>query len=196
MSRSKNKRELSFKPRFKHFVPKEGTKESLTLLHEEIEAIFLMDYQGMYQEDAAKSMGVSRPTFSRIIKNARMKVATALINGKALEISDEKKEFTLAFVCNDKEEYGALDLEASFVVFIKLQDNTILDVKVKENPVHNSALRPGSALPSLLEEENVNYFITNKAGEGLKNSLLTRGIFLIKSDKVSLADILKLSGEL
>ena len=196
MSRSKNKRELFFKPRFKHFVPKEGSKESLTLLHEEIEAIFLMDYQGMYQEDAAKSMGVSRPTFSRIIKNARMKVATALINGKALEISDEKKEFVLAFVCDDKEKYGALDLEASFVIFIKLQDNTILDIKVLENPVYNSTLRPGSALPSLLAEEGVNYFITNKAGEGLKNSLLTRGIFLIKKEKLSKADILKLAAEL
>lgn len=196
MSRNKNKRDFSFKPRFKHFAPKEGTKESLTLLHEEIEAIFLMDYQGMYQEDAAKSMGVSRPTFSRIIKNARMKVATALINGKALEILDEKKEFVLAFVCEDKEKYGKLDLEASFVILVKIQESAIVDVKVFENPVHHSTLRPGSALPPLLEEEDVNYFITNKAGEGLKSSLLTRGIFIIKKESVSFEDILQLSKEL
>ena len=196
MSRNKNKREFSFKPRFKHFAPKEETKESLTLLHEEIEAIFLMDYQGMYQEDAAKSMGVSRPTFSRIIKNARMKVATALINGKVLEILDEKKEFVLAFVCEDKEKYGKLDLEASFVILVKIQESAIVDIKVLENPVHHSTLRPGSALPPLLEEEGVNYFITNKAGEGLKNSLLTRGIFIIKKENLLVDDLFKLSQEL
>ena len=31
-------------------------------------------------------MGVSRPTFSRIISNARAKIADALINGKNVEI--------------------------------------------------------------------------------------------------------------
>ncbi len=60
--------------------------ETIFLKEEEIEAIRLADLEKLYQEDAAKSMGVSRPTFSRIISNARAKIADALINGKNVEI--------------------------------------------------------------------------------------------------------------
>ncbi len=53
---------------------------------DELEAIRLMDYEGLYQEDVAKEMGVSRPTISRILKNARAKIADAILNGKSIEI--------------------------------------------------------------------------------------------------------------
>jgi predicted DNA-binding protein (UPF0251 family)/predicted Fe-Mo cluster-binding NifX family protein len=53
---------------------------------DEAEAIRLADYEGLYQEAAARSMGVSRQTFGRIIESARRKVADAVLNGKALRI--------------------------------------------------------------------------------------------------------------
>jgi predicted DNA-binding protein (UPF0251 family) len=53
---------------------------------DEFEAMRLADLSGMYQEKAAEEMGVSRPTFSRIIDSARQKVADALVHGKALHI--------------------------------------------------------------------------------------------------------------
>ena len=56
------------------------------LSEDELEAIRLMDYEGLYQEEVAKEMGVSRPTISRILSNARKKIADALIHGKAIEI--------------------------------------------------------------------------------------------------------------
>jgi len=59
-----------------------------TLSKDEIEAIRLADFEGLYQEDAAKEMEVSRPTFSRILSSARKKIANALINGKAIEIEN------------------------------------------------------------------------------------------------------------
>ena len=192
MPRTKTKREFSFKPRFKHFIPKEGGGEAIRLLHEEIEALRLMDYQGLYQEDAAQSMGVSRPTFSRIVRNARMKVATALINGKELIIEDERKDFRVAFICDDSENFGALSLEAPFIVVAHLEGEQILGIKTIENPVHISSIRPGSVLPKVLYEENVNYLITDKAGEGLKNSLLNRGIFLIKKESLRKEELAKL----
>lgn len=196
MPRNKTKRSLSFKPRFKTFVPKEGAQEALTLLHEEIEAIFLMDYQGLYQEDAAKSMGVSRPTFSRIIKNARLKVASALVNGKALQIRDEKEELRIAFICEDKESFGMLSLEAPYIICLTLKEEGFRDLKVLENPVHHNKGRPGSVLPTILHEEKVNYFLSEKVGEGMKNSLLTRGIFVIKKEKITQEDLQILSKEL
>ena len=58
------------------------------LTYDEIEAIRLADFEGLYQEEAAKEMEVSRPTFSRILNSARKKIANALILGKAIEIEN------------------------------------------------------------------------------------------------------------
>ena len=60
--------------------------EQVTLTLDEVEALRLADLNGLYQEQAAKQMKISRPTFSRIIEEARRKVADALIHGKALRL--------------------------------------------------------------------------------------------------------------
>jgi len=62
------------------------TLEQVTLTLDEVEALRLADLQGLYQEQAAAQMKISRPTFARIIEVARRKVAEALIHGKALRI--------------------------------------------------------------------------------------------------------------
>jgi len=53
---------------------------------EELEAIRLVDLEGLEQEDAATKMGVSRRTLARELESARRKVVEALIQGKAIEI--------------------------------------------------------------------------------------------------------------
>ena len=53
---------------------------------EELEALRLVDLEGMYQEEAALEMGVSRKTLWNDLKSARKKVAQALINGWAIRI--------------------------------------------------------------------------------------------------------------
>ena len=53
---------------------------------EEMEAIRLRDVEGLEQEECARMMSVSRPTFHRVLASARRKVADALTNGKALRI--------------------------------------------------------------------------------------------------------------
>lgn len=53
---------------------------------DEFEALRLADLNGLYQEQAAAQMAISRPTFSRIVDAARRKVADALVHGKALRI--------------------------------------------------------------------------------------------------------------
>lgn len=60
--------------------------EEVLLGFDEAEALRLADLEGLYQEAAARRMGVSRPTFSRIIESARRKTADAILNGKALRI--------------------------------------------------------------------------------------------------------------
>ena len=70
---------------------------------DELEAIRLADLGGLYQEQAAEKMNISRQTFGRIIESAHKKVADALINGKALEIEGEESEVapTRKFRCQD-----------------------------------------------------------------------------------------------
>ena len=60
--------------------------EEVNLNMDELEAIRLADLEGMYQEEAAKKMKVSRQTLGRILESAHKKIADALVNGKALSI--------------------------------------------------------------------------------------------------------------
>ena len=60
--------------------------EEVSLLMDEVETLRLADLEGLYHEEAAQRMGVSRATFGRILDKARRKVAEALLKGKALKI--------------------------------------------------------------------------------------------------------------
>ncbi len=60
--------------------------EKVVLKVDELEAIRLTDLEGLYQEEAASRMRVSRQTLARIVESARKKVAEALVQGKALQI--------------------------------------------------------------------------------------------------------------
>ena len=59
--------------------------DEVVITLDEFEAVRLADLDRLYQEKAAEQMGVSRPTFSRIIDAARHKMADAIVDGKALE---------------------------------------------------------------------------------------------------------------
>jgi predicted DNA-binding protein (UPF0251 family) len=58
----------------------------VVLTLDELEAIRLADLEGMYQEDAASHMGVSRQTFGNIVASARSKIADCIVRGKMLRI--------------------------------------------------------------------------------------------------------------
>lgn len=60
--------------------------EEVGLRLDELEAVRLADLEGLYQEDAARRMDISRQTFGNIINSAHNKIADALLNGKALKI--------------------------------------------------------------------------------------------------------------
>jgi predicted DNA-binding protein (UPF0251 family) len=60
--------------------------EEVLMTLDEFEALRLADLDGLYQEEAAERMNVSRPTFGRIVDSARRKVADALVHGKALRM--------------------------------------------------------------------------------------------------------------
>ena len=64
--------------------------QRVELFEDEMEAIRLADYEGLYQQECADKMGISRTTFSRLIESARKKIADALLNTKALRIKINK----------------------------------------------------------------------------------------------------------
>jgi predicted DNA-binding protein (UPF0251 family) len=71
------------------FQPEGATASScevVLLTLDEYEAIRLADFEGLYQEQGASRMNISRQTFGRIIEAARRKVADTLVNGKVLRI--------------------------------------------------------------------------------------------------------------
>jgi uncharacterized protein len=82
-------RKVEGPPRCSRFEPRGGvaTDAGPVLLGlDELEALRLADVESLEQEPAAKRMGVSRPTFGRILGSARRKVAQALVGGRGLRI--------------------------------------------------------------------------------------------------------------
>ena len=108
MARPRNCRRVGLLPESHYFKPRGiplSLLEEVILTVDELEAVRLADLDGLYQEQAAEKMNVSRQTFGRIIESAHKKVAEALVKGKALKI--EGGEFEMAsvrkFKCDDCE---------------------------------------------------------------------------------------------
>ncbi|WP_164968131.1 DUF134 domain-containing protein [Arcobacter sp. CECT 8986] len=190
MARDKNQRELNFKPLFKEFGQTQiKNNEKITLLHEEIEAIYLMDLLGLYQEEAAKKMNVSRPTFSRIIKNARQKVANCLIGGAKLSIHDQKDSYFVAICSDSEDELKNINAYAKYILIYEIKENEYKFINSFENPVFFEEKKPGMVLPNILVENNVNFFLTSEIGAGLKNSLLSKGVYTILKKNIKFEDL-------
>jgi uncharacterized protein len=89
MPRPKRCRRIECSPSSYYFKPR-GIPlfelEEVIITLDEFEAIRLADLNGLYHEDAAKKINISRPTFSRLIESAHKKIAEAIVQGKALKI--------------------------------------------------------------------------------------------------------------
>ncbi len=86
--RPKKKKIIREQPRIDHFSPRgrPGRPDEVIVTMEEYEALRLHDYLGMQQKDAAKMMGISQQSFSRIVREARKKVSDAIVNAKIIRI--------------------------------------------------------------------------------------------------------------
>ncbi len=95
--RPKNIRKISFMPTVSGFRPyggqtKNADSEGVFLHYEEYESVRLNDYEKHTHCESAAIMGVSRPTFTRIYKSAREKIAKAFIEGRNIIIEGGKVE--------------------------------------------------------------------------------------------------------
>jgi uncharacterized protein len=89
MARPFKCRKVGCAPEISYFKPRGipvGELEEIILAMDEFEAIRLADLEGLYQEEAAKKMNISRQTFGNVITAAHKKIAESLVKGKALKI--------------------------------------------------------------------------------------------------------------
>jgi uncharacterized protein len=97
MSRPRMNRWIRHQPLVQFYAPQGvplGRLRGVTLTLDGLEALRLADAEGLEQEQAAELMGISRPTFSRLLAEARGIVAKGLVNGWAIRIEGGNYEFT------------------------------------------------------------------------------------------------------
>ena len=89
MARPRLCRRVRFNPNVTYFKPRGISLrelEEVILNVDEFEAVRLKDLEELEQEECAKKMNISQPTFHRLVSSARKKIADAIINGKAIRI--------------------------------------------------------------------------------------------------------------
>ena len=92
MVRPRRPRRLRFNPRALYLKPQGVPLQSLdevVITHDEIEALKLYHTDKLEQKEAAESMNISQPTFSRTLDSVYNKLSEALIEGKAIKVESE-----------------------------------------------------------------------------------------------------------
>ncbi len=134
MPRPRIFRRISENPQIRCFKPERDNLESLEPIKitiDEFEAIRLRDYHDIQQKKSAEIMGVSQPTFHRILSSARKKISKALVEGNMImiiggEAIDEKKSYKCN-ICgfewsSPKKEYNQCPDCQSENIYFKIED--------------------------------------------------------------------------
>lgn len=98
--RPRNIKKIFDPPKFKGYKPfgyYGGKSNPVFVYYEEYTALRLCDYELMTQQEAAKEMKISRPTFTRLYESARRKIATALAEARIIEMEKGQAFFENAW---------------------------------------------------------------------------------------------------
>ncbi len=66
--------------------------EEVALALDELEALRLVDYEGLPFEIAGERMGISRGTIGRLVESGRRRLVDAVLHGRALRVEDTAAE--------------------------------------------------------------------------------------------------------
>jgi len=77
---------------FKPCSKRAKDSDMVILYDDEMEALRLCDFEGLYQQEASESMKISRTTLSRVVSEARKKVVDALLHEKILIVKKRDKQ--------------------------------------------------------------------------------------------------------
>ncbi len=99
MPRPKRCRKVAFDPAHRFFKPQGIPMSELNCLDlglDELEALRIADLLRLSQNEGARMMNISQPTFNRILSAARAKVADSLVNAHALRIESTQGHVTVS----------------------------------------------------------------------------------------------------
>jgi predicted DNA-binding protein (UPF0251 family)/predicted Fe-Mo cluster-binding NifX family protein len=158
--------------------------EEVRLGLDEAEALRLADLEGLYQEAAARSMGVSRQTFGRIIEAARRKIADAVLNGKSLRIDGDRTSISeqgetimkIAVPSRDGQVDEHFGHCKEFLVY-RLENGALIDEATIPSP-QGCGCKTG--ISAELARAGVSYLIAGNMGEGAVRVLTSHGIKVIR----------------
>lgn len=158
--------------------------DAITLTLDELEALRLADYEGLYQEAAARSMGVSRQTFGRIVTEARKKTAQALVTGAAIEIrggnvrlnTQGERIMKIAVPVAGKTIDAHFGHCAEYAVFT-VEGNKILE---ETSLPSRQGCGCKSGIAPVLAENGITMMIAGNIGNGAINVLASNGIKTIR----------------
>jgi predicted DNA-binding protein (UPF0251 family)/predicted Fe-Mo cluster-binding NifX family protein len=158
--------------------------EELRLGFDEAEALRLADLEGLYQEAAARSMGVSRQTFGRIVETARRKVADAILNGKALRIEGgeiticETGETNMKIAVPSRD--GLVDEHfghcKEFLVF-RVEGESLIE---EQSVPSTEGCGCKSGVAAVLARSGVTHLVAGNMGEGAVRVLGAQGITVVR----------------
>ncbi len=183
-------RKITFKPTCRSFGPlKQSPAETMPMSEEELEALYLADFRGLYQEECARQLGVSRPTFAKIVKRARKKCAEMLMYAKGIELERTVRSFVAAFPTNDRISIHPHFLTAKYFALAKVDEGAIASITYADNPVYLELQRNGTEIvnddsakgmaagriiPPLLKKANI--LLVRSLGEGMQRNLEGLGL--------------------
>ena len=78
--------------------------KNIILTVAEFEAMRLKHYMNLNQQEASEWMGISQPTFSRVIEKSHQKMTQALIEGKSIKVFGGEIDYKVIF-----KGYGCVD---------------------------------------------------------------------------------------
>ena len=187
MARPNKERRVRRMPTCRRFIPQPGTDpQQVRLSVEQYEAIRLIDYLGLTQQQAADQMGVSRSALQADYAEGRRKLAMFLVEGRELEIdggdyvlcpepaSNQKGEsiMKLAICYENGLVFQHFGHTKQFKVY-EIENGVILSSHVADTNGQGHG-----ALAFLLRELGVDALICGGIGMGARNALAQAGVQL------------------
>lgn len=193
MARPNKCRRVCRTPGCKRFVPADAHDLPITILLsvEEYEAIRLIDYSGMSQQEAANQMNASRTTIQALYAEARKKVARFLVEGAALSIEGGNYE-----LCNQtkachsrqqKKENHTMKIAVTyengqiFQHFGHTEQFKVYEVEngiIQSSEIVDTNGQGHGALADFLFNGGISVLICGGIGGGARNALAETGIEL------------------
>lgn len=220
MSRPNRYRRVWREPRFRKFGPVGRRKASAVCLTvDEFEAIRLKDLEKISQKKAAEKMGISQPTFHRLLEKGHEKVARALTNGMAIEITGGNYVSKESIQKMKKSKKGVEDMEkiavstatggledpvvprfgrCSNFTLVEVENNEIKNTETVQNPGAQMAGGAGIQAAQAIVDAGADTVITGAVGPNVSAILIQADIDAYSASGVKVKDAVQsyLDGEL